>query len=203
MGFLTFSDEKRILGQLRLQALLKLSWKAEYFGVGMMEELAAMFPEHRDILLACANMEWLNASFCKRFGDDVGMNVDADHAEMLMRLGAATARTLRSFNAAAKLMIIETPEALFLYERLRTLAGGTELKALADDLIEHEKAMRDWFKSENDGMSDGGRKVFEYLERHGIRRAEAILPRPKSLSRESCSKRSSSCSCWPMVSCFP
>jgi hypothetical protein len=49
--------------------------------------------------------------------------------------------------------------------------------ALADDLYEHENAMRAWFQSELNGTPDGGEKIFDYLERHGITRDEAVTPR--------------------------
>lgn len=37
--------------------------------------------------------------------------------------------------------------------------------------------MRDWMRSELAGKSDGAAKVFEYLERHGITREDAVTPR--------------------------
>ena len=41
----------------------------------------------------------------------------------------------------------------------------------------HEPALRDWLKSELDGKSNGAEQVFAYLERHGISREEAVVPR--------------------------
>ncbi|WP_432075729.1 hypothetical protein [Streptomyces wuyuanensis] len=52
-----------------------------------------------------------------------------------------------------------------------------ELKTLADDLYDHENALRDWMKSELDGNSDGGEKIFAWLERHGVSRKDAVTPR--------------------------
>jgi uncharacterized membrane protein len=37
--------------------------------------------------------------------------------------------------------------------------------------------LRDWLKSELDGKSDGAEKIFAYLERNGITREEAVIPR--------------------------
>ncbi|CAE7572668.1 unnamed protein product [Symbiodinium natans] len=186
MGVITVAEEGRIFGQMRLEALLRLSWEGEYFGVGMLEELAEMYPQHSEILTACANMEWFNIGYCKKFCDDAKMEITDTHAEAVIRMGAAMARrTLRTFELAAKLMIVETPAAIMLYSRLKTVGGTPELKALADDLIEHESVMRDWFKSELDGDSDGGRGVFAYLERHGINRTEAVTPRPRKVKKAS------------------
>lgn len=177
MGIMTFVGKDRFVGRLRVQVMLKLSWEAEFFGVGMMEALAEMYPEHAETLTACANMEWFNVHYCERFGHAAGMHISAERAEKLGGLGAATSRGLRTFGAVAKLMVLETPAASLLYQRLGKVAGTPELKVLADDLYEHENAMTDWFKSELDGKSDGGRRVFAYLERHGITRAEAVTPR--------------------------
>ncbi|CAE7753223.1 unnamed protein product [Symbiodinium necroappetens] len=180
MGILAVAEEGRVFGQMRLEALLRVSWEAEYLGAGMMEELAEMYPQHAEILTACANMEWFNIDYCKKFCEDANMKITDDHAEKVFRMGAMMARrTLGTFEAAAKLLIFETPAAILLYSRLKTIAGNPELKALADDLIEHESVMRDWFKSELEGESDGGRGVFAYLERHGIGRTEAVTRRPR------------------------
>ncbi|MFF3454628.1 DUF1269 domain-containing protein [Streptomyces sp. NPDC002730] len=77
----------------------------------------------------------------------------------------------------AKLTAEETKEADLLYKQLGKGAHTPELKSLAEDLFEHENAMRDWLESELDGKSDGAEKVFAYLERHGISREEAVTPR--------------------------
>jgi hypothetical protein len=77
----------------------------------------------------------------------------------------------------AKLTIAETPAADKMYEQLGEGARTPELKAFADDLYEHENALRDWLKSELDGKSDGAEKVFAYLERHGVTREAAVTAR--------------------------
>jgi hypothetical protein len=177
MSIMTFAGKDRFAGRQRVQSMLKLSWEAEIFGVGMMEALAEMYPEHIETLTACANMEWFNTRYCEGFGHSAGMHVTVERAEKLGRLGAATSRGLRTFERVAKLMVLETPVACLLYKRLGKVSGPPELKTLADDLYEHENAMTDWFKSELDGRSDGGEKVFAYLQRHGITREEAVTPR--------------------------
>jgi hypothetical protein len=183
MSIMTFAGQDRLAGSQRVQAMLKLSWEAELFGVGMMEALAEMCPEHADIATACANMEWFNVGYCRRFGHAAGMHVSAELAEKLGQLGASTTRGLGTFERVAKLMKLETPAASLMYKRLGEVAGTPEVKALADDLYEHENAMTAWFKSELDGKSDGGERVFAYLERHGISRKEAVTPRnPKILA---------------------
>jgi uncharacterized membrane protein len=82
-----------------------------------------------------------------------------------------------SFESAAKLTAAETPAADKMYEELAKLAENPELKAFAGHLDDHENALRDWLKSELDGKSDGAEKVFAYLERYGITRADAVIPR--------------------------
>jgi hypothetical protein len=41
------------------------------------------------------------------------------------------------------------------------------MKALADDLVAHENALRDWLKSLLDGKPDGAESVFALLRAQG------------------------------------
>jgi hypothetical protein len=82
-----------------------------------------------------------------------------------------------SFEHVAKLTIDETPEADRMYEHLSKSADTPELKTFAGHLVDHENARRDWIKSELDGKSAGAEKVFAYLERNGITREVAVIPR--------------------------
>jgi uncharacterized membrane protein len=76
---------------------------------------------------------------------------------------AAMRRALRGRQAPRSRRI----ETSHLYGR-HTFAGH---------LDDHENALRDWLKSELDGKSDGAEKVFAYLERYGITRKDAVVPR--------------------------
>jgi uncharacterized membrane protein len=99
-----------------------------------------------------------------------------EEAEKLGREGAAFVRHA-SFERVANVTLDETPAADALYKDLGTHAHSRALKALADDFYEHENALRDWLRSVLDGKSDSGEKVFAYLERHGMSREEAVIPR--------------------------
>jgi hypothetical protein len=101
MSIMTFAGKDRLAGRQRVQAMPRLSWEAEYFGVGMMEALAEMCPEHADTATACANMEWFNVGYCQRFGHAAGMHVSVERAEKLGRMGAATTQGLRTFEKVA------------------------------------------------------------------------------------------------------
>ena len=147
--------------------------------MGLFEAMAEMFPEHADVLTACATMEWFNVHYCEDFGHHAGTHITLKQAETLGREGAEFARHARTFERAAKVTIKETPAADAMYKQLGKSARTPELKALADDLYEHENAMRDWFQSVLAGQPDGGEKVFAYLERHGITREEAVTPRKR------------------------
>lgn len=83
MSIMTFAGKDRLGGRLTEQALLRLSWEAEYFGVGMMEALAEMHPRHADTLTACARMAWFNVGYCQPFGHAAGMHVSVERAEEL------------------------------------------------------------------------------------------------------------------------
>ncbi|MEV6728462.1 hypothetical protein [Streptomyces sp. NPDC051364] len=174
---ITFVEKQRFGGGRTEQALVKVAWEGELFGVGLFEELAEMYPAHAEEFTACATMEWFNVHYCDPFGHDAGMSVTLEKAEKLGREGAAVARRHRSFEGVAKLAIEETGEADLLYKHLIKGARTLELKALGEDLLEHENAMRAWLQSELDGKSDGAEKVFAYLERHGISREDAVTPR--------------------------
>lgn len=174
---MTFVEKHRLGGGRTEQALLKMSWEGELFGVGLFEALAEMYPEHAGVFTACATMEWFNVHYCEPLGHASGVHVSLEEAEKLGREGAEFARRAGTFERVAKVTIHETPAADALYQHLGKGAHSTEVKALADDLYEHENAIRDWLQSELDGQSDGGEKVFAYLERHGIGREEAVTPR--------------------------
>ena len=176
---MTFVEKQRFGGGRTEQALLKIAWEGELFGVGLFEALTEMYPEHAEEFTACATMEWFNVHYCEPFGHDAGVHVSLEQAEKLGREGAAFARRHRTFEGVAKVAIRETEDADALYKHLAKGARTPELKALGDDLYAHENAMRDWLQSELDGKPDGAEKVFAYLERHGITREEAVTPRKR------------------------
>jgi hypothetical protein len=173
---MTFVEKDRLIGGRTEQAMLKIAWEGEIYGVGMFEEMAEKYPEYAEIATAVATMEWLNVHLAEDFGHAVGLTVSLKQAEKLGREGAEMVRT-HSFEHVAKAAIKETPAADKLYEELGRHARTPELKAFANDLMVHEPALRDWVKSEQDGNSDGAEKVFAYLERHGISREQAVIPR--------------------------
>lgn len=146
-------------------------------GVGLLEGLAEKFPKHAAILTSGATMEWLNVHMCEEFGHDSGMHVSLERAAKLAHEGYAFAQHIPSFEFIAKLVIVETAAMAPLFERMIKGAGTPELRQFGVDLLDHENALRDWCKSELDGKSDGGEKVLAWLERHGISREEAVIPR--------------------------
>lgn len=176
---MTFVEKHRFAGSHTEKTLLKVAWEGELFGVGLFEAWTEMFPEHAKELTACATMEWYNVHYIESFGHAAGMHVTLERAEKLGREGVSYAQKHRSFEGIAKLLEEETKEADALYKQLGKGAKTPELQALAEDLIAHENSMRDWFKSEIDGNSDGAEKVLAYLERHGISREEAVTPRER------------------------
>lgn len=173
---MTFVEKHRLGGGHGEHAWLKMSWEGEIFGVGMFEAMAEIQPEHADEATACATMEWFNIHRLEDFGHAAGVIVSLEQAEKLGCEGEKLVRT-HSFEEVAKLTIEETPAADKMYEHLGKDASTPELKAFADDLVAHENALRDWIKSELEGKSDGAEKVFAYLERNGITREDAVIPR--------------------------
>ncbi len=173
---MTFVEKHRFGGGRTEQAMLKIAWEGEIFGVGMTEAIAEKYPELADKATAVATMEWLNVHLAEDFGHAAGLSVSLEQAEKLGREGAEMVNK-HSFEKVAKDTMRETPAADKLYAELSKHARTPELKAFADDLAVHEPALRDWIKSEQDGNSDGAEKVFAYLERHGISREEAVIPR--------------------------
>jgi uncharacterized membrane protein len=172
----TFVEKHRFGGGRTEQAMLKIAWEGEIFGVGLAEAIAEKYPELADKATAVATMEWLNVHHAEEFGHAAGLSISLEQAEKLGREGTELVRK-HSFEHVAKATMKETPAADKLYEELSKHARTPELKAFADDLAVHEPALRDWIKSGQDGNSDGAVKVFAYLERHGISREEAVIPR--------------------------
>jgi hypothetical protein len=158
------------------QALLRNSWEGEIFGTAMMEEVAKTYPEYADAATAGATMEWFNVHRCEEFGHETGVSVSLEKAEKLGREGVELVRK-HSFKTMAKITAAETPAADKMYQELAKVTKNPELKAFAGHLDDHENALRDWLKSEVDGKSDGGEKIFAYLERYGISRRDAVIPR--------------------------
>jgi rubrerythrin len=97
--------------------LLKISWEGEIFGVGMFETMAEMYPERADESTAGATMEWFNIHQCEEFGHAAGVHVSLEEAEKLGRQGAELA-SKNSWEALAKMVIKETPEADKMYLQL-------------------------------------------------------------------------------------
>ncbi|MDM0048842.1 DUF1269 domain-containing protein [Variovorax sp. J22R115] len=176
---MSFVEKHEFAGGRTEQAMLKVAWDFEIFGVGMFEALAEMHPQHAKVLTAIATMEWFNVHYCEEFAHDAGLGLSVEQVEKLGREGAEFSRLLGSFENAARVMMVETAEAVLLYKLISKGARTPELKALGEDLQAHEPAIRDWFKSELDGKSNGGEQIFAYLERHGITREEAVIPRKR------------------------
>jgi uncharacterized membrane protein len=172
----TFVEKHRLAGGRTERERLKMSWEGEIFGVGMMEALAERYPEHADEHTACATMEWFNIHYIEDFGHEAGVHVSLKDAEKLGREGAQLVEK-HSFEHVAKLTIAETPEADKMYAHLGKGDATPEMKALADDLVAHENALRDWLQSVLDGKPNGAESVFAYCERKGITREEAATPR--------------------------
>jgi hypothetical protein len=149
---MTFVEKHRFGGGHGEQAWLKMSWEGEIFGVGMLETMAEMYPEHADEATACATMEWFNIGRCEEFGHD---------AEKLGQEGARLTRK-HSFETLAKMTVAETPAADKMYLELAKGAPTPELKAFAEDLYDHENALRDWLKSELDEKSDYQMSIAQY-----------------------------------------
>lgn len=173
---MTFVERHRLIGGRTEKEFLKISWEGEIFGTAMFEAIAEKYPEYADQATAVTPMEWFNVHCLEDFGHDAGVSVSLEQAEKLARKGTEMVRD-HSFEYIAKETMRETPLADKLYEEMGKHTRNPELKAFADDLMVHEPALRDWVKSELDGNSDGAEKVFAYLERHGISREEAVIPR--------------------------
>ena len=174
---MSFMEKHRFAISPTQQALLKMAWEGAIFGTAMCEAMAEKFPEYAKELTAGATMEWYNVHYCEEFGHDLGVHVSLAEAEAIGQAGTRFFQS-HTFETAARVTMAETPAADVLYAQLGHGAGGTpELKALGEDLVEHENALRDFLKSVLDGKPDGGAKIFAYLERKGITREEAVTPR--------------------------
>jgi hypothetical protein len=173
---MTFVEKHRLEVGHTDRERLKTSWEGEIFGVGMMEALAESDPEHADEHTACATMEWFNIHYIEDFAHAAGVHISLKDAEKLGREGGELVEK-HSFEFVAKLTIKETPAADRMYAHLGDDDAPPEMKALADDLVAHENALRDWIKSLLDGKPNGAECVFAYCESKGISREQAATPR--------------------------
>ena len=119
---MTFVEKHRFGGGRGEKAWLKMSWEGEIFGVGMMEAMAEMYPEHADEATAGATMEWFNIHVLEDFGHQAGVHVSLEDAEKLGREGTQFARR-HSFEEVAKVTAEETPAADKMYKELAKGAG--------------------------------------------------------------------------------
>jgi hypothetical protein len=173
---MTFVEKHRLEVGRTDQDRLKVSWEGEIYGVGMMEAMAETYPEYADEHTACATMEWFNIHYIEDFAHQAGVHISLKDAEKLGREGAELVAK-HSFEFVAKLTIKETPAADRMYAHLGDDDATPEMKALADDLVAHENALRDWLKSLLDGKPNGAESVFAYCESKGISREQAATPR--------------------------
>jgi uncharacterized membrane protein len=174
---MTFRGDHRYKGVHTEQECIKISWFGEIFGTAMYEELAEMYPDHADALTAIATMEWFNTHWLEPFAHEHGVQYSLEAVEKVAREGTEFARHLRKFEDGAKVMDVETGEAVEVFKKLTERADSPELKALGEEFQVHEPLIRDCLKSEIAGTTDGIENVFAYLERHGITRQEAVIPR--------------------------
>ena len=180
---MTFVEKHRFEGGRTEREILKIAWEGEIFGAGQFESMAERYTERAPELTACATTEWLNAHLCEDFGHAAGVHVCIEQAERLGNEGETLAGLSRSFHAAARMTIVETLPADPLYERLSSCARTSELAQLGKDLLEHEDAPRTWMRSELDRESNGVKGVFAYLDRQGISREDAVMPRKRREER--------------------
>jgi uncharacterized membrane protein len=174
---MTYRGNHQYKGVHTEQDCIKISWFGEIFGTAMYEELAVMYPDHADALNAIATMEWFNAHWLEPMAHEHGVHYSLEATEKAAREGTAMVRHMHKLDDAAKVMDVETGEAVEVFKKLSEKADTPELKALGDEFQIHEPLIRDCLKSEIAGTTDGIENVFAYLERHGITREEAVIPR--------------------------
>jgi uncharacterized membrane protein len=174
---MTYRGNHRYTGVHTMQDCIKISWFGEIFGTAMYEQLAEMYPEHADAMNAIATMEWFNVHWLEPLAHEHGVHFSIAASERVAREGTAFAKHMHKFEDGAKVMDVETGEAVEVFKKLSKEADTPELKALGDEFQVHEPLIRDCLKSEMAGSKDGIESVFAYLERHGISREEAVMPR--------------------------
>lgn len=136
-NIMTFMHKHRFRGNRTEHFLLKVSMEGELFGIGLFDTMAEMYPNHVEPLRACAAMERFNVDYCEPFAHDAGIHISEKRAKKLRDEGAKFAHK-HDFTHVAKAAIRETPAADALYAHLAKHADTPKLKALGDDLYEHE-----------------------------------------------------------------
>jgi hypothetical protein len=149
-----------------VQRALAECWEVEVAGVVYYETLGERFPEHRheaDVLtLVEKTTRDLIAAVAHRY--DVLIDHDAaEHAGVeFAKLGGDWREVLESASAVAA-------HTLQMFENLADVLPKDE-SALAQAVVEHERAQIVWFESAVAGEPYDWSPIDAYLERHGARR---------------------------------
>lgn len=161
------------------QQLILTSLEGEHLGTAFFKALLKKFPQYKDEFQACMAMEHYNIGYCKPIAAAAGVHLTVDQVEGLHQQAADIVAKFDTFEDAEKAVADETPGTVEMYMKMADGASSPELKTLGIDFAEHdehEQAFNVWMQSVVEGKSDGAKRVFAYLENHGVSREAALGP---------------------------
>jgi hypothetical protein len=160
------------------QQLLLMSWEGEYLGTAFFKALLKKFPapEYKEGFQASMAMEYWNIGYCKSIAAPAGVHLTVDQVDKLEQQAADMVAKFDTFEDAEKAVADEMPGTVKMYMKMADGASSAEVKTLGIDFAEHEQAFAAWMHSVVEGNSDGAKRVFAYLENHGVSREEALTP---------------------------
>jgi hypothetical protein len=130
------------------------------------ETLGERFPEHRHDAAVLTLVEETTRDLIAAVARRYDVSIDHDAAERagveFADLGGDWREVLESASAVA-------PHTLRMFEQLADVLPEDE-SALAEAVVEHERAQIVWFQSALAGEPYDWSAIDEYLERHGARR---------------------------------
>jgi hypothetical protein len=149
-----------------VQGALAECWAGEVAGVVYYETLGERFPEHRHEVEVLTLVEKTTRDLIAPVARRYDVSIDPDAAERagveFAKLGGDWSEVLESASAIA-------PHTLRMFENLADVLPEDE-SALAEAVVEHERAQIVWFESAVAGEPYDWSAIDAYLERHDARR---------------------------------
>ena len=150
-----------------VQGALAECWEVEVAGVVYYEALGERFPEHRHEANVLALVEETTRDLIAPVAHRYEVSIDHDAVERagveFANVGGDWREVLESASAVAA-------HTLQMFENLADVLPIEE-SALAQAVVEHERAQIVWFESAIAGKPYDWSPIDAYLERHGARQA--------------------------------
>jgi hypothetical protein len=149
-----------------VQGALAEGWEVEVAGVVYYETLGERFPEHRHEADVLTLVEKTTRDLIAAVADKYDVSIDHDAAE---RVGVEFGKVGGDWREVLESALAVAAHTLRMFENLADVLPKDE-SALAQAVVEHERAQIVWFASAVAGEPYDWSAIDAYLERHRARR---------------------------------